>query len=174
MIYDLVIFIIFSSGVHTHMTNTRITDPEVLEQRYPVYLQRFCLNPNTGGRGKYRGGDGIVREIVFRKNLKLSLLTERRVFPPYGLMGGEAGTPGKNILIFATNGRMVNLGGKSGLDVSAGDCLQLCTPGGGGYGAVSEDLTKSNTGNEKNNGHTSNFSVLSGSIAEYKLKQESV
>lgn len=69
------------------MTNTRITDPEVLEFRYPVILQRFHLNKHTGGKGANRGGDGVVRELLFRKDLTLSILTERRVFQPYGLKG---------------------------------------------------------------------------------------
>lgn len=69
------------------MTNTRITDPEVLERRYPVVLSSFSLRPNSGGRGLHNGGDGICREIVFRKPLTLSVLTERRVFAPYGLSG---------------------------------------------------------------------------------------
>lgn len=69
------------------MTNTRITDPEVLERRYPVILRKFCLRENSGGRGLYRGGDGIRREMFFRKKLTLSVLTERRVFAPYGLKG---------------------------------------------------------------------------------------
>lgn len=75
------------SGVHTHMTNTRITDVEILEKRYPVVVNTFTLNPDTGGKGTYHGGDGILRELLFRKNLTLSILTERRVLHPYGLKG---------------------------------------------------------------------------------------
>uniref|UniRef100_T1J869 5-oxoprolinase n=1 Tax=Strigamia maritima TaxID=126957 RepID=T1J869_STRMM len=73
------------SGVHTHMTNTRITDPEILERRYPVIIKQFQLTPNTGGSGKYNGGNGIIRKLLFRKRLTLSVLTERRAFAPYGL-----------------------------------------------------------------------------------------
>lgn len=76
-----------ASGKHTHMTNTRITDPEILEKRYPIILRTFCLNPGTGGEGKFRGGDGVVRELVFRTAMTLSILSERRVFQPYGLKG---------------------------------------------------------------------------------------
>lgn len=75
------------SGVHTHMTNTRITDAEILEQRYPVILRKFELRTNSGGRGQFNGGDGILRELLFRRNMTLSILTERRVFAPYGLHG---------------------------------------------------------------------------------------
>jgi 5-oxoprolinase (ATP-hydrolysing) len=88
-----------ASGVHTHMTNTRITDAEstsfewclmiVLERRYPVILRRFSLRPGSGGRGKYPGGDGIVRDIEFRIPCQVSILSERRVHHPYGLHGGE-------------------------------------------------------------------------------------
>lgn len=74
-------------GVHTHMTNTRITDPEVLERRYPVILQTFSLRDGSGGSGAYKGGDGVIREILFRSPMTLSVLTERRVFAPYGLAG---------------------------------------------------------------------------------------
>lgn len=69
------------------MTNTRITDPEILEQRYPVILRKFELRPNSGGVGQFKGGDGILRELLFRRNMTLSILTERRVFAPYGLHG---------------------------------------------------------------------------------------
>jgi 5-oxoprolinase (ATP-hydrolysing) len=72
------------SGVHTHMTNTRITDPEIMERRYPVILREFSLRPNSGGRGEYSGGDGVVREIEFLESLQVSILSERRVFQPYG------------------------------------------------------------------------------------------
>lgn len=72
------------SGIHTHMTNTRITDPEIMERRYPIVLNRFHLRSGSGGAGKYKGGDGVVREYLFRKDLTLSILTERRVFAPYG------------------------------------------------------------------------------------------
>ena len=73
-----------TSGVHTHMTNTRITDPEILEKRYPVILRQFGLRSNSGGDGQYRGGDGVIREIEFMKPLTVSILSERRSFQPYG------------------------------------------------------------------------------------------
>ncbi|KAG0427316.1 hypothetical protein HPB47_025621, partial [Ixodes persulcatus] len=107
------------SGVHTHMTNTRITDPEILERRYPVVLEQFQLKPGTGGAGLYRGGDGVVRQLLFRRPLQLSLLTERRVFAPYGLRGGLPGSRGVNVLHFK-NGRTVSLGSKASVSVSPG------------------------------------------------------
>lgn len=75
------------SGVHTHMTNTRITDPEILEKRYPVILRCFGLRKGSGGRGQYQGGEGVVRQLLFRRPITLSVLTERRVFSPYGVKG---------------------------------------------------------------------------------------
>lgn len=129
------------SGIHTHMTNTRITDPEILERRYPVMLNCFHLNPGTGGKGAFNGGDGIVRELLFRKSLQLSLLTERRVFSPYGLKGGRPGRCGVNLLHFKS-GRTVNLGSKCAVVVNPGDILHVETPGGGGHGVPpdSKDL----------------------------------
>nr|XP_058899190.1 5-oxoprolinase isoform X3 [Kogia breviceps] len=121
------------SGVHSHMTNTRITDPEILESRYPVILRRFELRRGSGGRGRFRGGDGVIRELLFREEALLSVLTERRTFQPYGLMGGEPGTRGLNLLI-RKDGRTVNLGGKTSVPVCPGDVFCLHTPGGGGYG----------------------------------------
>uniref|UniRef100_A0A2K5E207 5-oxoprolinase, ATP-hydrolysing n=1 Tax=Aotus nancymaae TaxID=37293 RepID=A0A2K5E207_AOTNA len=121
------------SGVHSHMTNTRITDPEILESRYPVVLRRFELRRGSGGRGRFRGGDGVIRELLFREEALLSVLTERRAFRPYGLHGGEPGARGLNLLI-RKNGRTVNLGGKTSVTVYPGDVFCLHTPGGGGYG----------------------------------------
>uniref|UniRef100_A0A670ZUS2 5-oxoprolinase, ATP-hydrolysing n=1 Tax=Pseudonaja textilis TaxID=8673 RepID=A0A670ZUS2_PSETE len=121
------------SGVHSHMTNTRITDPEILEKRYPVVLRTFQLAPNTGGAGLFRGGDGVRRELQFREEMVLSVLSERRAFQPYGLQGGEAGAPGLNLLI-QPNGRTMNLGGKMSVEVHPGDIFCLRSPGGGGFG----------------------------------------
>lgn len=121
-----------TSGVHTHMTNTRITDVEVLEKRYPVLVKAFNLRYKSGGRGKFNGGDGVMRHLLFRKSLQVSLLTERRVFSPYGLAGGQDAAKGENNAILA--GTRVNLGGKASIKVKAGDELIIKTPGGGGYG----------------------------------------
>ncbi|KAL3118966.1 hypothetical protein niasHT_003749 [Heterodera trifolii] len=129
------------SGVHSHMTNTRITDVEVLERRYPVIVRRFTLRAGSGGDGRFRGGDGISRHLQFRRVLHLSLLTERRVFPPYGLNGGEAAKRGKNTLC-RKDGTRVNLGAKNSAEVEAGDILELETPGGGGWGQNEQKHTQ--------------------------------
>lgn len=88
-----------TNGVHTHMTNTRITDAEVFERRYPVLLREFSLRANSGGKGKFRGGDGVVRDIEFRIPVQVSILSERRVYHPYGLEGGEDAACGLNIWV---------------------------------------------------------------------------
>ncbi|KAL1916933.1 uncharacterized protein VTP21DRAFT_5130 [Calcarisporiella thermophila] len=133
------------SGVHTHMTNTRITDPEILERRYKgVLLREFCLRKGSGGKGQYRGGDGVIRDIEFREPLQVSILSERRVFSPYGIQGGEDGAKGLNIWIRKQNGTeaVINLGGKNTIKVAAGDRVVICTPGGGGWGSPDDDTEK--------------------------------
>jgi len=122
------------SGVHTHMTNTRITDPEILERRYPVLLREFSVRKKSGGDGRFRGGDGLVREIEFLVPMQAAILSERRVFAPYGLKGGGAGARGENLCIRAS-GRILNLGGKSSIALHPGDRIRILTPGGGGYGS---------------------------------------
>ncbi|CAN8232896.1 unnamed protein product [Cochlearia groenlandica] len=124
-----------TSGIQCHMTNTRMTDPEIFEQRYPVLLHRFGLREKSGGNGLHRGGDGLVREIEFRKPVVVSILSERRVHSPRGLNGGENGARGANYLI-TKDKRRVYLGGKNTVHVEAGDILQILTPGGGGYGSI--------------------------------------
>ncbi|KAF5200561.1 5-oxoprolinase [Thalictrum thalictroides] len=123
-----------TSGVQCHMTNTRMTDPEIFEQRYPVMLHKFGLRENSGGAGVYRGGDGLVREIEFRRPVIVSVLSERRVHAPKGLNGGNDGARGVNYLI-TRDKRKVYLGGKNTIEVQAGEILQLLTPGGGGWGS---------------------------------------
>ncbi|XP_077975283.1 5-oxoprolinase-like isoform X1 [Styela clava] len=163
------------SGVHTHMTNTRITDPEILERRYAVILQRFHLNPSTGGHGRYKGGDGVRREILFRKDLVLSVLCERRVFSPYGMAGGQPGAKGQNLLI-RHNGPMINLGGKNTLDVHAGDVFRLLSPGGGGYGTAEDENSEPSEAKRRkleNDGNSTNHEfVPRGSIYEYQQTQQ--
>jgi 5-oxoprolinase (ATP-hydrolysing) len=124
-----------ASGVQCHMTNTRITDPEILERRYPVVLRRFGLRSGSGGTGEHRGGDGVVRDIQFLAPVTVSVLTERRVFAPRGAGGGKDGAAGRNTLVRALDGREVNLGNKNSVEVCAGDLLKIATPGGGGFGA---------------------------------------
>jgi len=123
-----------ASGVHTHMTNTRITDPEVLEHRYPVRLHRFAIRRDSGGPGRWRGGDGLVREIEFLAPLELSILSQHRVSAPYGMAGGGEGAVGHQVIIGADGSRR-ELAGIDGCEVAAGDRVVLETPGGGGYGA---------------------------------------
>ncbi len=121
------------SGVHTHMTNTRITDPEILERRYPVLLREFSIRQNSGGNGEFNGGNGLVRELEFLEPLNVAILSERRVFAPYGLAGGKPGAQGANIFI-RKDGRHLNLGGKNEIRAEAGDAIRIMTPGGGGFG----------------------------------------
>ncbi|CAG9462621.1 unnamed protein product [Pedinophyceae sp. YPF-701] len=122
------------SAVQTHMTNTRITDPEILERRYPVVLKRFEIRKGSGGRGLHRGGDGAVREVEFLRPMTASILSERRAHRPFGLLGGGPGAPGLNVLS-QRGGRTCNVGGKASVQVKGGDVLTIHTPGGGGYGA---------------------------------------
>jgi 5-oxoprolinase (ATP-hydrolysing) len=123
-----------ASAVHTHMTNTRITDPEVLETRYPVRLERFEIRRGSGGRGQWSGGDGVIRQYRFLKPAEVSLLTQRRVMVPFGLEGGEAGARGKNLRITAA-GERAELSGATSYAAEAGEALIIETPGGGGWGA---------------------------------------
>lgn len=120
------------SGVHTHMTNSLNTPVEALENYLPVRILRYGLRPDSGGRGRFKGGEGIVREYEFLVASQLTIISERRKFPPYGLEGGGAGGVGKNTLI--RKGRETVLGSKINLRVEPGDVLRVETPGGGGYG----------------------------------------
>ncbi|MCJ7642940.1 MAG: hydantoinase B/oxoprolinase family protein [Candidatus Aminicenantes bacterium] len=120
------------SGVHTHMTNSLNTPVEALENYLPVRIRRYGLRPDSGGRGRFKGGEGIVREYEFLVASQLTIISERRKFPPYGLEGGRAGAVGKNTLI--RKGREMVLGSKINLRVEPGDVLRVETPGGGGYG----------------------------------------
>ena len=122
------------SGVHVHMTNTRLTDPEILEKRYPVWLKEFHLRSGSGGHGLFNGGEGVLRAIQFLAPLTLSVLTDRRVINPYGLNGGEPGQRGLNLLKRYEDGVTINLGGKCAVPVTYGDIFVLNTPGGGGWG----------------------------------------
>ncbi|HVU86376.1 MAG TPA: hydantoinase B/oxoprolinase family protein [Pirellulales bacterium] len=124
-----------ADAVHTHMTNTRLTDPEVLEQRYPVRLREFSIRRGSGGTGKRRGGDGVVRQIEFLRPLDVSLLAERRGhYAPYGMAGGAVGAIGHNTLVHA-DGTREDVGGHAQFRAAAGDVLEIETPGGGGWGA---------------------------------------
>jgi 5-oxoprolinase (ATP-hydrolysing) len=122
-----------ASAVHSHMTNTRITDAEVLEQRFPVRIERFAVRQGSGGEGEYRGGDGVVRETRFLAPMSLCVLSQHRGEGPYGLEGGAPGAAGRQRLI-RRDGRVELLAAIDGCDVESGDRLLLETPGGGGYG----------------------------------------
>jgi 5-oxoprolinase (ATP-hydrolysing) len=132
-----------TSGVHVHMTNTRITDTEVFERRYPVLLREFSLRQGSGGAGQHPGGEGVIRDIEFRIPLQVSILSERRVYRPYGLAGGESAACGQNIWVRKIpkregdpdEERHVNMGGKNTASMKAGERIIVITPGGGGWGA---------------------------------------
>ena len=123
-----------ADAVHTHMTNTRLTDPEVLEARYPVRLREFSIRRGSGGTGQHRGGDGAIRRIEFLRPLTLSILSQRRgPYPPYGLAGGQPGALGRNALQRA-GGSQGELPALVQIEVQPGDVLTIETPGGGGFG----------------------------------------
>jgi 5-oxoprolinase (ATP-hydrolysing) len=117
------------------MTNTRITDPEIVEQRYPVRVERFGIRRGSGGAGARRGGDGVVRTVRFLQHMALSILSQHRAEGPYGMAGGEPGAPGRQRVERAAGG-VEHLGAVDGTDVAPGDVLILETPGGGGCGKI--------------------------------------
>ncbi len=123
------------SALHSHMTNTLNTPIEALEYAYPLQVLRYEIRSGSGGGGKFHGGDGIIREIQVLTDCQVTLLSERRKFPPYGLDGGEPGRTGRNILI--RDGAQISLPGKGSVELHAGDILSIHTPGGGGYGVKS-------------------------------------
>ncbi|MEK6800258.1 MAG: hydantoinase B/oxoprolinase family protein [Planctomycetota bacterium] len=122
-----------TDGVHTHMTNTRLTDPEVLESRYPVRLVRFAIRLGSGGAGVFPGGCGVIREIEFLEPLEVSIISQRRTIPPYGLAGGDAGAAGINRLRRRDAAEEI-LPPIGSVCVERGDRLVIETPGGGGWG----------------------------------------
>ncbi len=129
-----------ADAVHTHMTNTRLTDPEIVERRYSVRLHEFAIRRGSGGAGERRGGDGVVREIEFLEPLEVSMLSERRgPFAPFGLAGGSPGQLGRNTLRRAGSGEVEDLGGKFAISVNPGDVLRIETPGGGGVWPIENE-----------------------------------
>ena len=126
-----------ASAVQSHMTNSRLTDPEILEQRLPVRLERFAIRRGSGGAGRWCGGDGVVRELRALEPLTLSLLSGSREVPPFGLAGGGPGACGSNALIRA-DGTAQPLPGSVALELQPGDRVSVATPGGGGYGPAGE------------------------------------
>jgi 5-oxoprolinase (ATP-hydrolysing) len=123
-----------TDAVHTHMTNTRLTDPEVLEWRFPVLLERFAIRRGSGGKGAHRGGDGVVRRIRFLEDMTAAILSSHRRVPPHGLKGGGAGMLGHNWIEHA-DGRIEELSGTDRRDLKPGDVFIIETPGGGAFGA---------------------------------------
>lgn len=122
-----------ASAVHTHMTNTRLTDPEILEWRFPVLLESFSIRRGSGGAGRRRGGDGVVRRLRFREPMTAAILSGRRRIPPYGMAGGAPGAPGRNYVV-RRGGAVLELGGVGQAEMGEGDVFVVETPGGGGYG----------------------------------------
>jgi len=125
------------SAVQCHMTNTRITDPETLERRFPVRLVEFSIRKGSGGAGHFNGGDGVIRKVEFLRPMIMSILSERRVLAPNGYGGGKNGKRGKNYLhkkIGPSDFKIINLGPKNSIPVEVGDIFEVRTPGGGGYG----------------------------------------
>jgi 5-oxoprolinase (ATP-hydrolysing) len=123
-----------ANAVHSHMTNTRITDPEILERRYPVRVERFAIRRGSGGEGRWRGGDGVVRALRFLAPMELSLLTQHRCEGPAGARGGAPGAPGRQ-WIDRADGSRKELGAVDGVCVGPQDVLTIETPGGGGWGS---------------------------------------
>jgi 5-oxoprolinase (ATP-hydrolysing) len=119
--------------VQTHMTNSRLTDPEILEFRYPVRLDSYEISEDSGGHGQWHGGNGGVRKIRFLQKMTASILSNNRIVPPFGVAGGEPGKCGRNYVIRA-DGRQEELGFVASTEVQPGDVFVVETPGGGGYG----------------------------------------
>jgi N-methylhydantoinase B len=120
------------AAMHSHMTNTLNTPAEALEYAYPLRVLRYELRANSGGDGRYHGGDGLRRDIQVLAEAQATLLSERRRFPPYGLEGGAAGSVGENVLV--RQDEEIPLPGKGTIDLQVGDILSIRTPGGGGFG----------------------------------------
>jgi len=123
-----------ASAVHTHMTNSRLTDPEILEQRFPVLLTQFGIRGDSGGEGEFSGGNGVFRRIQFLKPMTVAIISSHRKVKPFGLAGGAAGSVGENWWIAAGSAEKVLLKHCDQLDVATGDSIEIRTPGGGGYG----------------------------------------
>ena len=118
-------------AIHTHMTNTMNTPIEAIETNYPMQVTTYTIRRGTGGEGKFRGGDGVVRALRLLTDAEVTILSERRTRGPYGLQGGEPGEPGRNMLI--SDGEKCPLAGKVSISVSKDDVIWIETPGGGGF-----------------------------------------
>jgi 5-oxoprolinase (ATP-hydrolysing) len=122
-----------TDAIHTHMTNSRLTDPEVLEWRFPVMVDSFAIRRGSGGVGRHRGGDGVVRRIRFREAMTAAILSGHRRIPPYGMAGGAPGAPGRN-WVERTDGTREEFGATHAVAMQQGDVFVIATPGGGGFG----------------------------------------
>ncbi len=122
-----------TDAVHTHMTNSRLTDPEVLEWRFPVILENFAIRSGSGGLGQYKGGNGVVRRLRFLEPMTAAILSSHRQVPPFGLGGGQPGQVGSN-RVERQDSALEELGGKATIEIQAGDAIIIATPGGGGFG----------------------------------------
>ncbi|HPY40600.1 MAG TPA: hydantoinase B/oxoprolinase family protein, partial [Thiolinea sp.] len=126
-----------ASAVHTHMTNTRLTDPEVLENRFPVRVEQFAIRPNSGGAGEFKGGDGLIRHLRFLEPMTVTVLSSNRIKQPRGLNGGGAGLSGRNAVLRAS-GAWVELQGNDQVETQKGDVFVMETPGGGGAELINQ------------------------------------
>jgi 5-oxoprolinase (ATP-hydrolysing) len=124
-----------TSAVHSHMTNTKMTDPEILETRFPVRVDEFSIRKGSGGAGVFAGGDGITRRLRFLEPMTVTVLSSHRNVPPHGAAGGQPGATGRNI-VQRHDGRVEHLAGNDETQMQRGDVFVLHSPGGGGYGAV--------------------------------------
>ncbi|MGB7406296.1 MAG: hydantoinase B/oxoprolinase family protein, partial [Pacificimonas sp.] len=122
-----------TDAVQTHMTNSRLTDPEILETRFPVVLEEFAIRHGSGGAGRYKGGDGTVRRVRFQESMRMNILANRRRVPPFGLAGGTDGQAGQT-RIERASGEIETLGGTGSADLKPDDIVVIETPGGGGFG----------------------------------------
>ncbi|KAI0300521.1 cytoplasmic protein [Multifurca ochricompacta] len=170
-----------TSGVHTHITNTRIGDVELLERRYPVLVHTFGLRQGSAGAGEFLGGEGVIRELEFLEPLQVSILSERRTRAPYGLEGGTPGGLGRNTWIKqgreedgeasedgSLTTREINIGGKATIRMGKGDRLRIETPGGGGWGVPTGK--KASKGDGDGVEHIKNWAAR-GSLAEREAAQ---
>ena len=165
------------------MTNTRATDPEVLEKRIPVLIRQFGLRAGSGGKGWHRGGDGAIRIFEPRCNMIFTVNAERRANRPYGMAGGEPARPGLNLALLnhpSGKQRLVNVGGKVMLHLRRGEQLQMYSPGGGGWGAERPQNDGQPEADDVNivngvNGDTANrrteYARGSGSLHQYAIIQ---
>jgi len=129
-----------ADAVHTHMTNSRLTDPEVLEWRFPVRVEEFSIRKGSGGAGRCRGGDGVIRTLTFLEDMEAAILSGHRIIPPFGLKGGAPGTVGRTI-VTRRDGSKLELKFADRVSLRTGDQITIETPGGGGYGTQEGEAT---------------------------------